>query len=692
MSPYWLGWEQGTPGWKPINRIGQPDIVKLTRKFYRRLGIGAGILLLGFIVLYFSVRTTLLQRVVDKVESRFHNQFGGHLTITDAGFSSWRSVHLQGIQITSPAEDTLFSLEDLEVKLRILPLFIGRPLPASVLLQNGGLKVVYCDSLDNNYIWLKQPTKKETTVQTESSKSSLNKQLSDLVNMAFRWLPDRIDMVNISLAVDYVGNEYALIANEVKLRDGKLKTDFRVVSPLMDQYGHLNGTVDRDDRGFDITLAGRDGQPLSLPGFYEMGGLWTELTDARLRFSELNMDGKYLSFRLFGQTDQLQVSHARLSDSLVTLPLLAMDVYWKIGARDILLDTISTFVVDRVDGHFGGSLSLGSDRQIALQVRIPEVQSTDFFSSLPAGMFRNLEGIKTEGTLAYSFDMMIQEDSLDQSVLRSALVGNNFKILEFGKTDLRKMSSSFVHQVYENDRLSTQFLVGPENPNWVPFDGVAPELRHAILTCEDPSFFHHRGFLMDAIRESMIQNLKEKRFARGGSTISMQLVKNVFLSRKKYLARKLEEILLVWLIEGQRLTPKERMFEVYLNLIEWGPGVYGVRQAADFYFAKNPADLDLSECIYLASIVPKPKKYRWYFDGLELRPQWTEFNRFIAGRMQSRGLIPAVDSISFTGQVTLRGPAALALTVPDSSMVDSTFIWLDDLMPNLRVPADSLFH
>lgn len=664
-----------------------------TRTFYRRLAIGAGILLAALTVLYFSFRTTALLRVVDSVESRFHSRFGGHLDIHEAGFSGWRSVHLQGISISSPAGDSVFVLQDLEVKLRLFPLFIGRVLPASVQLRDGRLTIAYCDSLDNNYLWLNKSGIKRTGASSSVSASSLNRQLSDLVNLAFRWLPDRVDMINIGLHVDYIGNHYALIADRIHLRSRQLKTDFHVVSPLMDQRGSLNGTVDRDEKRFDIILAGNEGKSLSLPGVYEMGGLWTSLTDARLRFSDLKMDGKYLSFRLFGQTDQLKLSHARLSDSLVTLPLLAMDVQWRIGANDIVLDTISSFTVDRLGGHFGGSLRLMTDRQIALQVRIPPVASTDFFASLPAGMFRNLEGIQTSGTLAYSFDLMIREDSLDQSVLRSALTGKDFRILEFGKTDLRKMSGSFVHQVYDNDQLSAQFLVGPENPDWVSLDQVAPELRSAILTCEDPSFFHHRGFLMDAIRESMIQNLKEKRFARGGSTISMQLVKNVFLSRKKFLARKLEEILLVWLIEGQQLTSKERMFEVYLNLIEWGPGIYGIRQAAAFYFSKSPAELTLEECIYLASIVPKPKKYRWYFDGLQLRPQWIDFNRFIAGRMQSRGLIPPVDSLTFTGQVTLRGQAALALSVPDTSQVDSTMIWPEGLLPGLLLaPADTVSH
>src|SRR5664279_2476881 len=112
----------------------------------------------------------------------------------------------------------------------------------------------------------------------------------------------------------------------------------------------------------------------------------------------------------------------------------------------------------------------------------------------------------------------------------------------------------------------------------------------------------------------MILNIKERRFARGGSTITMQLVKNVFLNRNKTIARKLEEILLVWLIENQQLCSKERMFEVYLNIIELGPHIYGANEAAHFYFKKDASKLNLQESIFLASIIPKPKWFMYSFD------------------------------------------------------------------------------
>src|SRR5690606_41961669 len=105
------------------------------------------------------------------------------------------------------------------------------------------------------------------------------------------------------------------------------------------------------------------------------------------------------------------------------------------------------------------------------------------------------------------------------------------------------------------------------------------------------------GFVEEAIRTSIATNYKEKAFKRGGSTISMQLVKNVFLSRNKTLVRKLEEILIVWLMESTRTVSKERMYEVYMNVIEWGRNVYGITEAARYYFGKHPSQLTLGESI-----------------------------------------------------------------------------------------------
>jgi membrane peptidoglycan carboxypeptidase len=188
-------------------------------------------------------------------------------------------------------------------------------------------------------------------------------------------------------------------------------------------------------------------------------------------------------------------------------------------------------------------------------------------------------------------------------------------------------------------------------------------------------FFWHKGFSESAFRASMISNLKSKRFARGGSTISMQLVKNVFLTRNKTVARKLEEVLIVWLIENNALCPKSRMYEVYLNIIEWGPMVYGANEASQFYFAKDASQLTLNESIFLASIVPKPKWFRSSFDANgNLKPSLGGFYLNIASRLLNNGLITQEDFNGVAPNIILNGPAKNLVLLSDSITSDSLIL------------------
>ena len=160
----------------------------------------------------------------------------------------------------------------------------------------------------------------------------------------------------------------------------------------------------------------------------------------------------------------------------------------------------------------------------------------------------------------------------------------------------------------------------------------------------------------------------------------MQLVKNVFLSRNKTVARKLEEMIIVWLIENNRLTSKQRMYEVYLNIIEWAPNVYGITEAAHFYFNKKPAQLNLGECIFLASIVPKPKKFKYSFlaDGT-LKPYMHNYFRFIGGLMVRRGKVPATDTVGIFNSVVLRGIARNYVVVDSLQIIPESEEEMEEL-------------
>src|SRR5690606_14759720 len=120
------------------------------------------------------------------------------------------------------------------------------------------------------------------------------------------------------------------------------------------------------------------------------------------------------------------------------------------------------------------------------------------------------------------------------------------------------------------------------------------------------------------------------------STISMQLVKNVFLNRNKTMMRKLEEILLAWLIEHSAQVSKDRMFEVYITVIEWGRNVYGIHEAASYYFGKRPAELNVGESLFLSSIIPRPKTGLSSFDYTGHLKPWVQRHFNTYGYIMSR--------------------------------------------------------
>ncbi len=142
---------------------------------------------------------------------------------------------------------------------------------------------------------------------------------------------------------------------------------------------------------------------------------------------------------------------------------------------------------------------------------------------------------------------------------------------------------------------------------WVPLSRIAPALQRAVVAAEDASFFAHEGFDWEGIKDAALYNLEVGEFKRGGSTITQQLAKNLYLSSERSLFRKALEALITRSLE-QHLT-KERILEVYLNVAEWGQGVFGAEAAARHHFGKSAKELTLDEAALLAAILPSPRRY-----------------------------------------------------------------------------------
>ena len=167
------------------------------------------------------------------------------------------------------------------------------------------------------------------------------------------------------------------------------------------------------------------------------------------------------------------------------------------------------------------------------------------------------------------------------------------------------LKQAFKYTAIRADGSPFERTSGPGTPDWIPL-GLAGRMPLAVENLEDPGFRYHQGFIREAYENSLVENVKTGKFVRGGSTITMQLAKNLYLQREKTLIRKAQELLLAMALE--KCLTKGEILELYLNVVEFGPNVYGIKQGSKHWFKKLPEALEMVEAYWLASILPRPRK------------------------------------------------------------------------------------
>jgi membrane peptidoglycan carboxypeptidase len=191
----------------------------------------------------------------------------------------------------------------------------------------------------------------------------------------------------------------------------------------------------------------------------------------------------------------------------------------------------------------------------------------------------------------------------EATVLRGTVGIDGCKVLHVPEA-VSNLDGAFVYDVRRKDGVTQSQVMADGVSTFARFDEIAPTMAAAVLTTEDGGFWKHDGFLRSQFEASLRRNVEVGRIKRGASTLTMQMVKNLLLSHERTLSRKIQELFLTWVIE-KRLS-KKRILEIYLNAVEFGPGIYGVVSAAQHYFGKLPADLNGKEAAFLATMLPSP--------------------------------------------------------------------------------------
>lgn len=632
----------------------------------------AVIIALSFVLL-FVFRNALLQKAITKIESKFATEYQAKLTIEKAQFDGISGIELQKINLVPNQADTLLSVAKIKTKINLLKLIIGTVQLEGLEMNNGFVQLVKNKNGRNFDAFLKHNKDDNSTSENRNYAKTVYRLLSKILNL----VPTEMHLENLSFRMDDMGRKVIFDMRQLQLKDEVLETSINVKTNTFSQIWNIKGIANPRDKTADLKFFNSDNSKIKVPYLDERFGLFSSFDSIHLNIAKIEMESGELHIDGFTSIVNLTVNHPKIATKDVVVKQARFDYHLLFGEHFMAIDSSSTMQMNKVKIHPFAEYNTEEDTIYKLRIAIPKMKAQQFITSLPQGLFSHFEGMETEGNFDYKLNYKFIKNKPNQLVFESKLNKGNLKIIKYGEANLSKLNSEFTYRAIDKGVLQRPIVVGSSNPNFTALNQISPYLQKCVLTSEDPSFFSHRGFINDAFKQSILKNIRTKKFSRGASTISMQLVKNVFLTREKTLSRKLEEILLVYILENNHISSKERMLEVYFNVIEWGPNIYGIGEAANFYFNKTPENLTLKECLFLASIVPKPKKFMYEFDSDGfLKAIENKKQRFISNLMLRRGLIMANDTIGQNIPMSISGNARtfLKFKEQDSIPSDSTLV------------------
>ena len=372
---------------------------------------------------------------------------------------------------------------------------------------------------------------------------------------------------------------------------------------------------------------------------YARGFLSGTLDIAGYPSSDIDVD---LSF------EEIAVSHPFLDSAPFLLPFLRMRgaIAADIGRRHLFFNDL-VFSIGGIEAHSHGTLT-GNRFDLAISLT-----GTPLTRLVTVMYNRLFDGFLMEGSLAASVNAsgtILPGDVLLDTIGLSGSLDEARQMSD----RLDRFRSGFDFFFTDDDGRAFRVEVKNRGISYAPLALLPEYVYRAVVLSEDAGFFLHNGIDFAEMDAAFKDNLT-RRELRGGSTITQQLVKNLFLTRDKTLLRKFRELLLA--IELDATLPKERILEIYLNLIEWGPGVFGIGNASQHYFGKLPEELMPHEAVWLASIIPNPKRFQHeYLSGNLSEARTARLQRLLDLLFQNGYLSGDLYLFSYTAPLLFRHP------------------------------------
>ncbi|MCB9233875.1 MAG: transglycosylase domain-containing protein [Bacteroidia bacterium] len=550
--------------------------------------------LLAIILAVPLFRTPMLHWALAKTEHKLQDRTGIQISFYDPAWKSWNRVGFSRIEMEKPDGSLLFVAEFPEISLTTSSLLGGDPHLTSLSWEGASLALAI--SLDEG----------------DSGSSAIEpmkilRKIEPAVTSFSSMIPENLALRRNQVTWPTGNGKAILLAQNVTLDNHQLETEL-----LLDRNGEgdslsllkISGEWNGEEGSGRLVMATPNPEGFRLPLLRE--GAEIGLSTGRIDFEQIPNDNKtrHLSGNL-ALTD-LWVKHPKISPRGWKFPAISADFQARAEAGALAV-SVTTEVNGLVSTQ---SLSLlAEEGEARIDFEFPRQDANLYLAALPRGGFYALEGMELEGKWGEKFTLELNDQgkfALNATQLDSALT-----VKTWGPADPNLLKGNFTHLPWKEDRA---VRIAADAPGFTPLNEIPQKFLAALILSEDANYFSHQGFDPQGFALAMQDNLKTGKFSRGASTLPMQLVRNVFLVKDKTLERKLEEIVLTGLIEKSDIPGKKRMLEIYINVIEWGSGVYGIRAASQTYFGKEPRQLNWNEMLFLTGIIPNPQMASSFFE------------------------------------------------------------------------------
>ena len=331
---------------------------------------------------------------------------------------------------------------------------------------------------------------------------------------------------------------------------------------------------------------------------------------------------------------------------------------------EVLLADETRLWIGEIPFKIGGRM-VRRGPQVDLWLSADGITQRQVEASIPAPLLGPLTDLSVEGSFDYRLKLDLDLDHPDQVDFAAAVAPHGLAIEGQGtRLRLLGLDQPFTAEIHLPRGRTAARDLSESNPFYRPLESIDSILVYAVVTNEDGGFFKHRGFNVDAMKRAIIENLRAGAYRQGAGTITMQVARNLYLGHQRTLSRKAQEVVLAWMLEHLTGLSKQRLLEIYLNIVEWGPGVHGAAEAAHYYFGADAGHLTHAQALFLSTLLPSPTKWRWRLgkEG-DLRPSTRQQMHFIGRAMVAKGWLdpaelPPTDSL----EVRISGPARALLS------------------------------